>query len=322
MDRSIQDKQILDIGGSRLTTTYDDQLPKAFAKKGDFPKEIAYTKGMDKWNDIADTSYQTTDEMDIIQATAERVVSEMANETTIIDLGAANSAKYEHYVREFIKQGKTVSYVPLDLDRASLTAQIGRAKAKFPKVKTYGLWGSFHDGDAHYVNIKGPRLFLSMGSIFYNGPEDVVRDRCQQFRKHLGSRDRLIVGQDSPAQKGSSTHASYGSKQYDAFFTTYLGSLQAPAGISQDPKTAWTVESRMEKNEHYFAVTATRDMVCEKFANRLKIPAGTTYRMFPSWKFTEDEIHGTTRREGLDIVTLGKAKTSGMRQYMISKATA
>lgn len=32
------------------------------ARPGVFPKEIAYTKGMDKWNDIAGMSYQTIDE--------------------------------------------------------------------------------------------------------------------------------------------------------------------------------------------------------------------------------------------------------------------
>lgn len=312
---------ILDIGGSRLTTTYDDQLPKAFAHQADFPKEIAYTKGMDKWNDIADSSYQTTDEIDIIKATARTVVSQMPDNTTIIDLGAANSTKYEHYISEFIKQGKTVSYVPLDLDHDSLKAQIGRVKSKFPHVKSYGLWGSFHDGDAHYVNITGPRLFLSMGSIFYNGPDDVVIDRCQQFRKHLRTHDRLIVGQDSPAEAGSNTHNSYGTKQYDAFFTTYLGSIQEAAGIIEDPKTAWIVESLMEKNMHFFAVTANKDMVCKNFDN-FEVSAGTTYRMFPSWKFTEADIHAITKREGLEIVTLGKAQNSGMRQYMVSKAYA
>lgn len=319
MSGNTPDRQILDIGGSRLITTYDDQLPKAFAKQADFPKEIAYTKGMDKWNDIADMSYQTTDEIDIIKKTAWLVVSQMPSGTTIIDLGAANSTKYEHYVREFLMQGKTVHYAPLDLDHDSLKAQIGRCKSKSPPIKSYGLWGSFHDGDKFYSQIPGPRLFLSMGSIFYNGPDDVVQDRCQQFRKHLGPHDKLIIGQDSPAESGSNTHASYGTKQYDAFFTTYLGSIQEPAGINENPKSAWSVASKMDKNMHYFAVTANKSMTCKNFGD-FAIPAGTVYRMFPSWKFTEVEIHATTEKEGLRICTLGKAENSGMRQYMVEKA--
>lgn len=313
------DREILDIGGSLLITTYDGQLPKAFAKQADFPKEIAYTKGMNKWNDIANISYQATDEIDIIKASARQIVSQMPDKTTIIDLGAANSSKYENYVWEFIKQGKIVHYVPLDLDHDSLKAQIGRAKAKFLHVKSYGLWGSFDDGDKYYSRIDGPRLFLSMGSIFYNGPHDVVKHRCQQFRSHLGTHDRLIVGQDSPAETGSDTHASYGTKQYEAFFTTYLGNIQEPAGIAEDPKAAWSIASKMDHSMHFFAVTANKNMTCKNFDN-FAIPAGTTYRMFPSWKFTEADIHATTKREGLNFITLGKAQNSGMRQYMVSKA--
>jgi Histidine-specific methyltransferase, SAM-dependent len=176
------DKSIIDIGGSRLTTTFDNQLPNAFRGKADFPKEMAYIKGMGHWNDIADQSYQTTDELEIIKCSVQRVVSELPDYSTIIDLGAANSTKFEPYIREFMRQGKVVHYVPLDLERDSLETQIQRAKKMFPDVRCYGLWGSFIDADSWYKNIKGGRLFLSMGSIFYNGPEDVVAARLQQFR--------------------------------------------------------------------------------------------------------------------------------------------
>ncbi|KAF5604817.1 positive activator of transcription [Fusarium pseudocircinatum] len=43
------DGEVIDIGGSSINLTFvDDQLPKAFLGKGDFPKEVAYTTGMDK----------------------------------------------------------------------------------------------------------------------------------------------------------------------------------------------------------------------------------------------------------------------------------
>lgn len=39
--------EILDIGGSSLGLTFENQLPQTFKGKEDFPKEVAYTSGME-----------------------------------------------------------------------------------------------------------------------------------------------------------------------------------------------------------------------------------------------------------------------------------
>lgn len=313
------DSEVLDIGGSNINMTFvDNQLPKAFAGKGDFPKEVAYTTGMDKWNAIADKSYQTTDEMSIIEATASKVVNELESGTHIIDLGAANSKKFEPYVREFLAQGKECVYVALDLSRDSLVEHIAKAKATFPSVKCVGLWGSFEQGDAYFKQTRPiARLFLSLGSIFYNAPDGMAKDRCIEFKNHLTANDRLIVGQDGPTgAEASNSHAAYQTEEYDVFFTNYLQGLQDHAGImGANPKLAWTVESNMSQAMHYFDVTANQDMFCEAF--NIKVPAGTVYQMFKSWKRHAAEIHHLTNSVGLKIETLGKAKNSGMRQYII-----
>ncbi|KAM0298127.1 hypothetical protein HYE67_001167 [Fusarium culmorum] len=313
------DSEVLDIGGSNINMTFvDNQLPKAFAGKGDFPKEVAYTTGMDKWNAIADKSYQTTDEMSIIEATAAKVINELESGTHIIDLGAANSKKFEPYVREFLAQGKECVYVALDLSRDSLVEHIAKAKATFPSVKCVGLWGSFEHGDAYFKQTRPiARLFLSLGSIFYNAPDGMAKDRCIEFKNHLTANDRLIVGQDGPTgAEASNSHAAYQTEEYDAFFTNYLQGLQDHAGImGANPKLAWTVESKMSQAMHYFDVTANQDMLCEAF--NIEVPAGTVYQMFKSWKRHAAEIHHLTNSVGLKIETLGKAKNSGMRQYII-----
>ncbi|KAK7409150.1 hypothetical protein QQX98_008643 [Neonectria punicea] len=230
-----KDREIIDIGGSQLNLTFKDQLLKAFVCKADFPKEVAYTTGMDKWVDIADRSYQTSDEMSIIEATAEEVVSQLPSGTKIIDLGAANSRKFEPYAREFLKQGKTCVYVPLDICRSSLVDQVDRAKARFPSIQCVGLWGSFQNGDAYFNQIPAGRLFLSLGSIFYNAPDEMCKDRCQEFRRHLSVFDRLVVGQDGPTgTESAKSHASYNTKEYAAFFIRYLEGLQSHAGIDAD----------------------------------------------------------------------------------------
>ena len=137
------DVSITDIGGSRIDMTLGHQLPLAFQALGDFPKEVAYTAGMEKWFEIAGASYQTAHELEIIERTAHHVVSDMSDGTTIIDLGAANSTKYEAYVRAFLGQGKTCTYVALDIEHKSLAEQIRRAQNKFPEIQCFGLLGQF-----------------------------------------------------------------------------------------------------------------------------------------------------------------------------------
>ncbi|KAF4336759.1 hypothetical protein FBEOM_9390 [Fusarium beomiforme] len=313
------DGEVIDIGGSSINLTFvDDQLPKAFAGQGDFPKEIAYTTGMAKWNAIADTSYQTSHELSIIKATAKQVVQQLKSGTHIIDLGAANSKKFEPYVYEFLAQGKECTYVALDLSHASLVQHIAEAKKTFPNVKCIGLWGSFEQGDVYFKNTRPvARLFLSLGSIFYNAPDGMAKDRCIEFKSHMTVNDRLIVGQDGPTgAESSQTHAAYNTAEYDDFFTTYLQGLQDHAGIEgASPTTAWTVESKLVKAMHYFDVTANHAMYCSKFG--IHVPAGTVFQMFKSWKRYEVEIHELTTEVGLKIETLGKAEGSGMRQYLI-----
>ncbi|KFA68052.1 hypothetical protein S40285_09570, partial [Stachybotrys chlorohalonatus IBT 40285] len=58
----------------------------------------------------------------------------MPDGTSIIDMGAANSTKYGLYVEEFIAQGKTCSYFPLDVPYDSLLKQVENARDKFKDV--------------------------------------------------------------------------------------------------------------------------------------------------------------------------------------------
>ncbi|KAL5605181.1 hypothetical protein FOVSG1_005328 [Fusarium oxysporum f. sp. vasinfectum] len=313
-------KEIIDIGGSTLDDTFDSQLPNAFKGDGYFPKEVAYTTGMHHWCEIADNSYQTTDELDIIKSTASDVVNDMpATGAVIIDLGAANSRKFVPYVQAFIDQGKPCIYVALDLCKESLANHVNKSAANFPQITCIGLWGNFIQGDKYFATLPNPRIFLSLGSIFFNAPDQMCVDRCIEFSKHLSGSpySKLIVGQDGPSgTEASSTHAAYQTKAYDAFFTSYLQGIQTHADIDANPTIAWTYESKLDNSMHYFEVVAQHDMVCHHYDDFL-VKKGTVYTMFPSWKRGEAEIHEITKAQGLNIKTLGKAPNSGMRQYLI-----
>ncbi|KAF4416193.1 4-dimethylallyltryptophan N-methyltransferase [Fusarium acutatum] len=313
-------KEIIDVGGSTLDTTFDSQLPSAFKGEGHFPKEVAYTTGMHHWCEIADGSYQTTDELEIIKATASDVVKDMpATGAVIIDLGAANSRNVVSYVQAFIEQGQPCIYIALDLCKESLTKHVSNPAADFPQITCIGLWGNFIQGDKYFPALPNPRISLSIGSISFNAPDQMCADRCMEFSKHLSGSpySKLIVGQDGPSSTdASSTHAAYQTKAYDAFFISYLQGIQTHANIDANPRVAWTYESKLYNSMHYFKVVAQHDMVCHRY-NDFFIQNGTIYTMFPFWKRGETEIHGIAKTQGLDIKTLGKAPNSGIRQCLI-----
>ncbi|KNB11935.1 hypothetical protein FOXG_11640 [Fusarium oxysporum f. sp. lycopersici 4287] len=251
---------------------------------------------MHHWCEIADNSYQTTDELDIIKSTASDVVNDMpATGAVIIDLGAANSRKFVPYVQAFIEQGKPCIYVALDLCKESLTNHVKKSAANFPQITCIGLWGNFIQCDKYFATLPNPRIFLSLGSIFFNAPRP----------------DMVFV-----ITVCAFRHAAYQTKAYDAFFTSYLQGIQTHADIDANSTIAWTYESKLDNSMHYFEVVAQHDMVCHHYDDFL-VKKGTVYTMFPSWKRGESEVHEITKAQGLNIKTLGKAPNSGMRQYLI-----
>ncbi|RGP70839.1 4-dimethylallyltryptophan n-methyltransferase [Fusarium longipes] len=134
---------------------------------------------------------------------------------------------------------------------------------------------------------------------------------------HLSGLDRLIAGQDGPnVGEAIKSSKAYNSVAYDNLFIAYLNSIQDKAGIFADVKKAWSYKHKMDSSMHYFEVTALQTMVCKRY-NSYVVQAGIVYMMFPSWKRGENKVHEITMDWDLDIKTLEKAPSSGMRQYLI-----
>ena len=317
----VADGTVVDIGGSSFVET-DLALgvKKAFLTSGDtlFPKELAYSDDMEAWDKAAANSNQTIDEPKIIKKTARAIVEQMPKGTTIhlVDLGAANSTKYQPYVEEANNLGLDLVYVPLDLDKASLEKQVVNFKTTFPSNRCVALWGSFEHGDAYYPQIPGARIFLSLGSIFFNGPDDVCNQRCNEFAKNLRSGDCLIVGQDQGSNDLVKVQASYSTPAYNNFIWSLIQSIHDKAGIATNPKEAWEKEHHTAPGIHEFIIKAKTDLICKHINDHL-VHANEIFSLFPSWKPAFDTCANFAQTAGLNCKLIGREGT--MYQCKVTK---
>jgi uncharacterized SAM-dependent methyltransferase len=280
---------------------------------------------MEIWTEIAKDSYQTKHELEIINETAGDIVERFRTGATIIDLGAADSQKYVPFVKAFLRDGKICTYTPLDLNPVSLEKHVLSVRNSYTKdhqIPCVGLWGTFIHGDKYYHRIKGQRLFLSLGGIFFNAPEWMCHARLEEFDEQLRPGDVLLVGQDGPTSRADLDLAdkAYKTEAYHRFVDNYLEVLGKRAGIEvvKHVREYWDVDSLSPPGKHYFKITARVDMVCTNLDNS-KIKAGTSYEMFSSWKRTYEDIKRLVSKHDLDVTLHCKSPRSGMCQYLIQK---
>lgn len=92
---------------------------------------------------------------------------------------------------------KPISYFALDLSRKTLMEAMSTLSSKYKYISCFGLWGSFDDGLKWAESISGPRLFLSLGSVFGNDFFDSAVERLRPWANLMRPDDRMLLGMDA-----------------------------------------------------------------------------------------------------------------------------
>ena len=95
------------------------------------------------------------------------------------------------------KAGKNVQYYALDLSKQAVAENLNSLLAsKFLHINCFGLWGTFEDGLAWSETVRGPRMFLSLGSIFGNDRFERAVKYLSVWARALRPTDSILLGID------------------------------------------------------------------------------------------------------------------------------
>jgi len=115
----------------------------------------------------------------------------------IVEIGSGSSEKTRRILDAVSAGGRTVRYVPLDVDRQTIESSAARLIRDYPALSVHAVVGDFERDLPHVRPPSGRRLALFLGSTIGNLDEPARRRLLAGVRGLLPDhRDRLLLGVD------------------------------------------------------------------------------------------------------------------------------
>jgi len=115
----------------------------------------------------------------------------------IVEIGSGNSEKTRRILDAVSRGGRSVRYVPLDVDRLTLEATAELLLRDYPGLSVHAVVGDFERDLRHVPAPSGRRLAMFLGSTIGNLDEPGQRGLLADLRALLPDpSDRLLLGVD------------------------------------------------------------------------------------------------------------------------------
>src|SRR5438093_59292 len=115
----------------------------------------------------------------------------------IVEIGSGSSEKTRRILDAVSAGGRTVRYVPLDVDRQTIESSAARLIRDYPALSVHAVVGDFERDLPHVRPPSGRRLALFLGSTIGNLDEPARRRLLAGVRGLLPDhRDHLLLGVD------------------------------------------------------------------------------------------------------------------------------
>ncbi|KAG6031871.1 hypothetical protein E4U41_007401 [Claviceps citrina] len=340
-NRTIAHGSVINIGGADMSNNITERLlstlraPYDKKNKPTLPDELLYDDhGLSIWNEMIFTPefYQTHDEIWLFKKHGESIASRVSPGVTIIDIGAGSWAtrdtrKVNFLLDAFERAKVAATYLALDISAASLAHNVEYLAKQHSTpqscVTCAGLWGTFEDGqDFVACRIKGPRLFLSLGSVLCNDEWMRAVIHLKAWRAVMRPGDLLLVGMDAHMDDEfeDKIEAAYHARGdlYRRFFLNGFDNINRCLGQDVFVEANWQFCCDLEHaptTRHRVYFKAKRDIECA-LLNRV-IRTGEEVDWFDSHKYCESNVRIMCSKAGLRIVDVWKADASEFRQYLI-----
>ena len=178
-------------------------------------------------------------------------------------------------------------------------------------VRCSGLWGRFEDGMTWSKGVKGPKWFLSLGSIFGNAPFDDAVAGLSKWARVMRLEDRMLLAMDAhtdPKAIWNSYHDSQG--LYERFIRNGLARSNEILGHSWYRDVDWEVNGRLQEVPlmHRTVVTAVGDVACDPLG--MRFAAGDEIHCDGAYKYGPAIMHQIFASAGLREIAQWKAPFS------------
>lgn len=222
-------------------------------------------------------------------------------------------------------------YLALDISHASLTHNISYLVRQHPPssslVRCAGLWGTFRDGKDYVQRIRGPRLFLSLGSVLCNDPWLEALNHLKYWVGAMSQDDLLLIGMDGhmASDHYDKIWAAYHSRDdlYHRFFLNGLDHANKLAKEEWFREDDWSFGAHLEDQpttRHRFFLRAKRE-IRHPSLGRVIAP-GEELDWFDSHKYDEGSVQLMCSKAGLSVVDVWKLPNSDFRKSWQRKSAS
>ncbi|KDR74728.1 hypothetical protein GALMADRAFT_99003 [Galerina marginata CBS 339.88] len=154
--------------------------------------------------------YLTGVEINLLSKYASQIADAVPDGATILELGAGALRKTALILDAIEAQGKSATYLALDLDRAELIRTLGELRGRYTRISLAGLWGTYDDGRVWLMDVTGsPRFVLWLGSSIGNMTRNDAAQFIHSFGQVLRQQDCFLVAIDSKAHDPDEIRRAY-----------------------------------------------------------------------------------------------------------------
>jgi dimethylhistidine N-methyltransferase len=146
--------------------------------------------------------YLTRAENEILEHSADEIVSSVAGKTTLIEMGSGSASKTRLIIEALLRKQTELLFIPVDISASALESSSRILLQSYPQLKIEAYAADYFAGLAELEQTQRPHtLALFLGSNVSNFDPDEALRFLRALRQVLHEGDALLLGADLKKDK-------------------------------------------------------------------------------------------------------------------------
>jgi len=252
--------------------------------------------------------YLTRAEREILERRADEIAACAGPCEELVELGSGSASKTRLLIEAFLRGGRRLRYVPIDISRSALAESAKSLLGDYPRLEIHAIAGEYERGLRHLrADADAPRMIMWLGSNIGNFDRADAARFLTHVRDAMREGDRLLVGIDLRKDRRSLERA-----YDDASGVTARFNLNLLARINRELGGRFELDAfrheaiwRAREGRVELSLVSRRDQEIAIRALDLvvKLRKGERIHTEDSFKYSLKEIAEVAREAGLCVVT-------------------